>query len=147
MPILNILLTFVDFYGIITIRGDSMARLVKLFNTSDIYVADMKKDLLLEIVEKAKEFDFIKQLILFGSSLEERCKDSSDIDLIIIGNKPSYRCLDSRAYRKFTGYVYDLDFSQDYDIIYQYDSINKMKGGLKREVLERGVVIYDNKKQ
>ena len=36
-----------------------MARLVKLFNNSDIYVADIKKDLLLEIVEKAKEFDFI----------------------------------------------------------------------------------------
>lgn len=50
-------------------------------------------------------------------------------------------------YRNFTEYVYDLDFSQDYDIIYQYDNINKMKGGLKREVLERGVVIYDNKKQ
>lgn len=123
-----------------------MARLVKLFNNSDIYVADIKKDLLLEIVEKAKEFDFIKQLILFGSSLEERCKYSSDIDLIITGNKPSYRCLDSKVYRNFTEYVYDLDFSQDYDIIYQYDNINKMKGGLKREVLERGVVIYDNKK-
>lgn len=80
-----------------------MAKLVKLFNTSDIYVADIKKDLLLEIVEKAKEFDFIKQLILFGSSLEERCKDSSDIDLIIVGNKPSCRCLDSRAYRNFYG--------------------------------------------
>ena len=123
-----------------------MARLVKLFNNSDIYVSDIKKDLLLEIVEKAKEFDFIKQLILFGSSLEERCKDASDIDLIIIGKEHACKCLDSKLYRNFTTFIYRLDFSQDYDIIYQYDSIDKMKGGLKKEALERGVVIYDNKK-
>lgn len=85
-------------------------------------------------------------MILFGSSLEERCKDSSDIDLIIIGKEHACKCLDSKLYRNFTTFIYRLDFSQDYDIIYQYDSIDKMKGGLKREVLERGVVIYDNKK-
>lgn len=82
-----------------------MSELVKLFDNSDILVADIKRDFLIKIVEKAREFDFIEKLILFGSCLEERCKDSSDIDLVIVGNKVRSKCLDSKKYREFTTYI------------------------------------------
>lgn len=60
-----------------------MSKLVKLFENKNILVADIKKNHILNIIEQAKKCNRITKIILFGSSLEERCTEISDIDIAV----------------------------------------------------------------
>ena len=52
-----------------------------------IRVADIKKKYMNNIIDAAKKCDLIDKVILFGSSIEDRCKESSDIDIAVFGNR------------------------------------------------------------
>ena len=61
-----------------------------------IHMADIKQKYVWNIINAAQKCDYIDKIILFGSSLEDRCRDDSDIDLAIFGNQPEGKCLTSK---------------------------------------------------
>ena len=87
--------------------------------TRQICVAEVKQKYIPNIIDAAKRCDFIDRVVLFGSSLQERCRDDSDIDIAVFGNLPRSRALTSKKYERFARqlYAYD-DHTQAYDILY-----------------------------
>lgn len=52
--------------------------------TENIRVAAIKYDYIINQTQKCKN---ISKIILFGSSIEERCQQKSDIDIAVFGEK------------------------------------------------------------
>lgn len=50
-------------------------------NDRTIRVADLKRDFIRNIAESIALCDHIQKVVLFGSCLESRCKETSDIDI------------------------------------------------------------------
>ena len=50
------------------------------------YIANIKHKYINNIVDAAKKCGLIDKVIIFGSSLADRCTDSSDIDIAVFGN-------------------------------------------------------------
>ena len=87
--------------------------------TRQIHVAEIKQKYIRNIIDAASQCDLIDRVVLFGSSLQERCKDSSDIDIAVFGNQPRSRALTSRKYERFARQLYAFDnHAQAYDILY-----------------------------
>jgi predicted nucleotidyltransferase len=86
----------------------------------DKFVADIKYDYILNIAKQASVCKNISKIMLFGSAIEERCNENSDIDIAIFGDMQKIKYLRSKEYDRFhTGVVsYRGDFTQDYDILY-----------------------------
>lgn len=61
----------------LTFGGELMCALVELADGK--YVAEIKHKYIVNIVKQAAKYKNIKRIMLFGSALEERCQDSSDI--------------------------------------------------------------------
>ena len=53
-----------------------------------VKVADIKSREIRNIIDAASLCDKIDMLILYGSSLEDRCIDKSDIDIAIVSKYP-----------------------------------------------------------
>lgn len=127
-----------------------MAKLIKLYENnliSDIKVADIKINAIKNIINSAKECKSIDYIILFGSSLEERCNEESDIDIAIISNITRSRLYRVKEYSDFLANIYKYDLRQEYDII-QFNSledINKHKYGVYLDIAEKGKTIYSRK--
>ena len=84
-----------------------------------IMVADIKRKYINNIVEAASQCDLIDRVVLFGSSIQERCRESSDIDIAVFGNLTPSRALSSRKYEQFATQLSAFDnYSQAYDILY-----------------------------
>lgn len=82
------------------------------------YIADIKHKYMSNIVDAAKKCDLIDKVIVFGSSLEDRCTDASDIDIAVFGSKTKYKTYHSKSYDNFLKQVYGYDLDQDYDVLY-----------------------------
>ncbi len=109
-----------------------------------IHVADIKQKYISNIIDAAKKCSFIDRIILFGSSIEDRCTDDSDIDLAIFGNQTKYKCLNSKEYRRFAEELYSFDdFNQSYDLLY-FKTGNDYTGILINDI-NNGEVLYDRK--
>lgn len=101
---------------------------------------DFKSDIN-NIVDSAKKCSFIDKIILFGSSIDERCTEDSDIDLAIFGNQTKYKCLNSKEYRQFAEDLYSFDdFSQSYDLLY-FKTGNTYSGLIINDI-NNGEVLY-----
>lgn len=84
-----------------------------------IHVADIKQKYIRNIIDAASQCDLIDRVVLFGSSLEERCRDNSDIDIAVFGNQSKSRALTSKKYERFARQLYEFDnHAQAYDILY-----------------------------
>ena len=84
-----------------------------------IHVAEIKQKYIRNIIDAASQCDLIDRVVLFGSSLQERCRDTSDIDIAVFGNQPRSRALTSKKYERFARQLYAFDdHSQAYDILY-----------------------------
>lgn len=103
-------------------------------------VADIKLDCINNIVEQAEKTKYISRIILFGSSLEERCNELSDIDIAVFGSKTSGSYLRSKEYRDFTSSIYKYDWKQDYDFLY-FKEGKEYKEPVMRHI-NSGVEIY-----
>ncbi len=107
-----------------------------------IRVADIKTKYVENIIDAAKKCDIIDRIIMFGSSIEARCKEDSDIDLAIFGNQVRSRAMTSKKYERFARQLYSFnDFDQDYDLLY-------FKSGVKDDSLimkniMNGEVLYE----
>lgn len=111
-----------------------MCKLVSLSDDNNIAVADIKRDCILNIINSAKCCSEIDKIVLFGSALEGRCREDSDIDIAIVGNLSAGEFNTSKGYLDFRARVFSYKFEQDYDMLY-------FKGE-EGSIASRGVVIY-----
>ena len=85
--------------------------------TRQVRVADIKHKYIQNIIDAARQCDLIDRVVLFGSSLEERCRDTSDI--AVFGNQSRSRALTSKKYERLARQLYSFDnHAQAYDILY-----------------------------
>ena len=111
-------------------------------NNRTIRVAEIKQKYIENVIDAAHKCSLIDRVILFGSCLEERCSESSDIDIAVFGTQTSYRALSSKEYERFARQLYSFnDYAQSYDILY-------FKTGTKdnspiMEDIRRGEVLYE----
>lgn len=110
--------------------------------TKDIRVAEIKYDYIVNIIRQAQKCKNISKIILFGSSIEERCSKNSDIDIAVFGSKKPYIYLKSAEFRNFNNNIFAFnDFDgQDYDILYFTENTNDNSELMKN--ISQGVEIY-----
>ncbi|SNU06209.1 Nucleotidyltransferase domain-containing protein [Lachnospiraceae bacterium] len=119
-----------------------MCQLVSLnVNGKSISVASIKIEYIKNIVDNIFRCDLIDKVVLFGSSLEERCTEKSDIDLAIFGKKTKSKMFNSKSYKDYIFYVTSFGEIQDYDILY-FDSTKKNDSSIMKDI-ENGVVLYE----
>ena len=115
-----------------------MCRLVQW--NEDRCVADIKFRHIQNITKQAAKCKNINRIMLFGSSLEERCTDRSDIDIAVFGIKPKSQYIDSKEFRLFKNALFEFDWDQDYDVLY-FSENGKNRGSIRTDI-NRGVEIY-----
>lgn len=71
--------------------------------TENIRVAAIKYDYIIKQTQKCKN---ISKIILFGSSIEERCQQKSDIDIAVFGEKKPTSYLKSAEFRNFNDNIF-----------------------------------------
>ena len=90
--------------------------------------------------EVAERTSNICRIMLFGSSIEARCTDNSDIDIAVFGNKDKGRYIDSKEFRDFKSAIFRFDWNQDYDVLYFVDGI-EYNAAIMNDI-NKGVEIY-----
>lgn len=106
-----------------------------------VKVADIKKDYIMNIAEKAKACESIDRIMLFGSALNEQCTQKSDIDIAVFGKVPEGRMLKSKDFKQFVGDVFRYDYNQNYDILY-FDS-NRLRNLSILNDINKGELLYE----
>ena len=110
----------------------------------EVSVAEIKKEYIDNIIHAAEMCNKIDEIILFGSSIEERCTVNSDIDIAVISNVSRAKLFNDNSYRTFQNAVYCKDILQNYDIL-QFNSRNelsKKKSPVCGEINSKGKSIY-----
>ncbi len=115
-----------------------MCKLVPYKNGQSI--ADIKYGHVMNIAEKAASCKHINRIMLFGSAIEDRCAEHSDIDIAVFGTQPKATYYRSKEFRRFQDEVYLYDVSQDYDILYFMDGSDQ-QAPIMHDI-NRGVEIY-----
>ena len=110
-------------------------------NNKQDMVADIKKDYILNIVNSGKLCGAIKKIVLFGSSMGSNCKEESDIDIAVFGDKTKTQMFKSKDYRAFMNAVCGFGELQDYDILY-FGKENKGNDIIMSDI-EAGIVLYE----
>lgn len=125
-----------------------MCRLVTIqtnYGTS-IDVAEIKKKHIENILNSAPLCKQISAIMLFGSSLEKRCTNKSDIDLVIISNSSLNKLSQLKAFDMFMNCLYSYDMEQEYDRLYfkSIKEIEEKKDDIPicNELMRKGKVIY-----
>ena len=109
-----------------------------------IRMAEIKQKYIGNIIDAAQKCDYIDRIILFGSALEERCREESDIDLAVFGNQPSGKCLTSEKYRRFARQLSTFDdFKQNYDLLY-FKTGKNYKDMIMKDIME-GETLYEKR--
>lgn len=106
-----------------------------------IKAADIKKQYIINVADKAKDCLAIDKVILFGSSISENCTGDSDIDLAIFGTVSESSMMKSKDYKTFVRELFKYDFSQNYDVLY-FDSKKENRSPIINDINE-GVVLYE----
>lgn len=109
-----------------------------------IKVADIKAKTLEQIIILASLCDKIEYIFLFGSAIEERCTNKSDIDIAIVSNVTRSKLFIAKDYNQFTSDLYNLDSEQEYDILQfnSIDAIKKSKDFVCKDIMEKGKLLY-----
>lgn len=123
-----------------------MCKLVKITNSlgEQIEVAEIKADTIKKIIKIAKICDKIDYIYLFGSSVEERCTDESDIDLAIISNVSASKLCNRSSYREFKERLYAIDRDQEYDRL-QFNSLKAIRNSKEPvclDIISKGKLLY-----
>lgn len=114
---------------------------------TEIEVADIKKDVIENIIEAADMCNHICQIILFGSVIESRCTIDSDVDMLIVSDTSRSRLYRDKGYREFLKKLHDRDdYEQMYDVVcvHGMDEVyqNQDTVPLLRDVIETGKLLY-----
>ena len=126
-----------------------MCRMVNIKTNFDteIEVADIKKDVVENIIKAADACIPICQIILFGSVLDSRCREDSDVDLLIVSDTVRSKLYRDKRYQEFLKRLHDKDdYEQMYDVIcvHGLDEVyqNRKNTELFRDVIEGGKTLY-----
>lgn len=103
-------------------------------------VADIKLRHIDNISEQAKAAKNIRRIMLFGSALEDRCTERSDIDIAVFGDKSKSSYIDSKEFKAFKSGLFRFDWDQDYDVLYFKDD-EESKEAIMADI-SRGVEIF-----
>ena len=111
------------------------------------YVADIKHKYIVNIARQAQACRNISRIVLFGSALETRCTEQSDIDIAVFGKKNQNDYLHSKEFKDFQRALFTFgdDFRQDYDILYFCDQKEYADPILKD--IKKGTEIYRRAEQ
>lgn len=104
------------------------------------YVADIKLKHIRNIIEQAKKAKNIDRIMLFGSSIDERCTKDSDIDIAVFGKKTKGSYIDSKEFNTFKSALFKFDWNQEYDVL--YFSENSSKQVAIMDDINQGVEIF-----
>ena len=120
-----------------------MCKLKKLANGQS--VAEIKYTFINNIIEQAAKCNNISRIMLFGSALEERCSDRSDIDIAVFGEQSKNKYIKSKEFKEFQRslFLFGDAFSQDYDILYFRDGVEYMDAII--DDINNGAEIYRRK--
>ena len=114
-----------------------------------VKVSEYKQNQIMCIIKLAASCEEIEQIILFGSSLEEKCTERSDIDFVVISKHPVSVLSKKKSFREFLEHLYmNDDFESEYDILYfkSVEEISKNKEDrICAEINEKGKVIYEKR--
>lgn len=96
-------------------------------------INEIKREQVLLCINIVSKYKFVKRLIVFGSSLTDECTDESDLDI----------CLDMKS---------DISGLELYDLYVELRQVcnhccdilkyHKLKGKIKDEIQNKGVVVY-----
>lgn len=103
-------------------------------------VADIKLRHIDNISEQAKAAKSIRRIMLFGSALEDRCTERSDIDIAVFGDKSKSSYIDSKEFKAFKSGLFRFDWDQDYDVLYFKDN-EEGKDDIMTEICQ-GIEIF-----
>lgn len=109
-----------------------------------IEIADIKAEIVKQILRLAHTCDKIDYIYIFGSVLEERCTAESDIDLAIVSNVTRLKLYKAKDYDSFKNKLYSLDVTQEYDIL-QFNSLNALRNSndfVCKDILSKGKMLY-----
>ncbi|MCI6242952.1 MAG: nucleotidyltransferase domain-containing protein [Agathobacter sp.] len=127
-----------------------MCRLVSIQTNTGTYikVADIKAEIIKKILKIAPICSKIDHIYIFGSSVEERCTEKSDIDMAIVSNITRSKLYNDKDYKEITNRLYNIDLEQDYDILQfnSVDSIKKSKDAVCIDILTKGKLIYSRER-
>ena len=119
-----------------------MSKLVELNVEGKVeYVSELKYDYILNIMKQAKKCKYIDKIMLFGSSLEERCNSSSDIDIAVFLNKSRGYVATTKSYTDFLDGVYYNKMGSHYDILCFRDD-TECEDEIMKDI-KSGVKIYE----
>ena len=125
-----------------------MCELVKIKTNfgEEVSIAEIKREHISNLIKHAENCKPIIEIILFGSSIEERCTSSSDIDIAIISNKTVTELDKTSSFKRFLFNVHSFDIAQEYDRLYfkSFDEIEKNKDNIPicKELIQKGKRIY-----
>ena len=92
------------------------------------------------LLQAIKQFPEIEKSVIFGSRAIGNYKNGSDVDLAIFGKKINFKitsCLHGTLNE-------ELPIPYFFDVI-DFNTLNNID--LKKHILEKGVIIFDNKNQ
>lgn len=117
-----------------------MCKLIEYDNGS--FVADIKHKYIVNIANQAKKCSNISRVVLFGSALETRCTEKSDIDIAVFGEESEAKYLRSKEFKNFQRQLFSFEdsFSQDYDILYFRE--DKPSNSVIMNDINKGTEIY-----
>ncbi len=120
---------------------------VKTNFDTEIEVADIKKDVVENIIEAAGVCSKICQIILFGSVIESRCTEASDVDMLVISDTTRSKLYKDKGYQEFLSRLHDKDdYEQLYDVIcvHNQDELNRSQNTTRlfRDILKDGKLLY-----
>ena len=104
------------------------------------YVAGIKLRHIQNICAQAPKYPGIAKIVLFGSVLEERCTEESDIDIAVFGDMSKGKYLQSKEFREFRGHIFQYDLNQDYDVL--YFETNKKYADRIMDDINKGIELY-----
>ncbi|MBO5302798.1 MAG: nucleotidyltransferase domain-containing protein [Lachnospiraceae bacterium] len=125
-----------------------MCKLVALSTNygEKVKVAEVKKSSIENIIQLAPMCNAITEIILFGSAIEERCQENSDIDIAIISSKSVHALSKMKSFDKFMNGVYTFNIQQEYDRLYfkTIEDVEKKRDTVPicNELITKGKIIY-----
>ena len=126
---------------------EKVARMCKMvsmtINNRSIMVADLKVDAINNAIDKISELKEISKAILFGSALEERCTEDSDIDIALFGEMTENRFFSRKDVSDFKyALAKGCGLREAYDILYFQNKDYDSDSLIMIEIREKGQTIY-----